>query len=328
MTQTDVFTPAVLLEIYRKALYIRCADEGVRAQIRSGNLMIGMHPPTGQEIIAAATGSLLNKEDYIVTIYRGLHDQLAKGMPFNRIVAEYFGRETGACKGKGGPMHITDPDHGVMMTTGVVGSGMPVANGLAWGSQIKGDGRVTVTNFGDGASNIGAFHESLNMAALWKLPVIFLCQNNGYGESTTYADATASETVAERAAAYGKNLVGVRVNGNDPEAMWTHMRDAIARARAGDGPTLFEATTYRFSGHYFGDPCQYMPKDELEAAMAKDPVAQTRQAVIDAGAATAEELDALKARYEAEVEAAIQFAKDSPMTALSEVATDVYGVEQ
>ena len=324
----QAFSPEILLDIYRKALFIRCADEGVRGQIRSGNLMIAMHPPTGQEIIAAATGCLLNTEDYLVTIYRGLHDQLAKGMPFREIVAEYFGRDTGACKGKGGPMHITYPEVGVMVTSGVVGSGMPIANGLGWASQIKGDKRVTVTSFGDGASNIGAFHEALNMAAVWKLPVIFLCQNNRYGEATTYEDATASKTVAERAAAYGDNMMGVTVNGNDPEAMWTAMRDAINRARAGKGPTLLEANTYRFSGHYFGDPCTYMPKEEMAEALANDPVVKVREQIIAAGVATAEEIDAMKAAFESEVEEAIQFAKDSPVIDVSEGTTDVYGDEK
>lgn len=319
------FSPETLLNIYRTALYIRCADEGIRGQIRSGNLMLGMHPPTGQEIIAAATGALLDAEDYVVTIYRGLHDQIAKGMPLKKIVAEYFGRDTGACKGKGGPMHLTYPDTGVMVTTGVVGSGMPIANGLAWASQIKGDKRVTVTSFGDGASNIGAFHEALNMAAVWKLPVIFLCQNNRYGESTTYEDATASKTVAERAAAYGDNMLGVTVNGNDPEEMWTAMRDAIERARAGEGPTLLEANTYRFSGHYFGDPCSYMPKEEVAEALANDPILRVREQVIAAGVATAAEIDTMKEAFDVEVEEAIQFAKDSPMTDVSEVTTDVYG---
>jgi len=301
------FSPETLLNIYRTALYIRCADEGIRGQIRSGNLMLGMHPPTGQEIIAAATGALLDADDYVVTIYRGLHDQIAKGMPLKKIIAEYFGRDTGACKGKGGPMHLTYPEAGVMVTTGVVGSGMPIANGLGWASQIKG------------------FHEALNMAAVWKLPVIFLCQNNRYGEATTYEDATASKTVAERAAAYGDNMVGVTVNGNDPEEMWTAMRDAIERARVGDGPTLLEANTYRFSGHYFGDPCTYMPKEEVAEALANDPIVRVREQIIAAGIVTDADIDAMKEAFEAEVEEAIQFAKDSPMTDVSEVTTDVYG---
>ena len=246
MTTAQAFSPAVLLEIYRKALYIRCADEGIRGQIRSGNLMIGMHPPTGQEIIAASTGCLLTRDDYVVTIYRGLHDQLAKGMPLKEIVAEYFGRATGACKGKGGPMHITHPASGVMVTTGVVGSGLPIANGLAWASQIRVDKRVAVVSFGDGASNIGAFHEALNMAAVWKLPVVFLCQNNRYGESTTYADATASKTVAERRgrpdAAGGQYLSlqrsllrrSLRVHAQGGGGRGSGQRSDQARARATD----------------------------------------------------------------------------------------------
>ena len=325
MTSADSFSTSVLLEIYRKALLIRVVDEGIRGLIRSGNLQIAMHPPTGQEIVAAAMGLNLESTDYLVTIYRGLHDQLAKGIPLKLVVAEYFAKVTGACKGKGGPMHMTHPASGVMVTSGVVGSGMPIANGLAWASQIKGDNRVTVTSFGDGASNIGAFHEALNLAALWKLPIVFLCQNNRYGESTTYADATASSTVAERAAAYGKNMVGVSVDGNDPESMWTAMRTAVVRARAGEGPTLLEANTFRLSGHYCGDSSQYIPQQEMEEAVANDPIKLTREAVIKSGAATEAALDEMKAAFEAELEEAMKFAHESPVPDLSEVETDIYG---
>jgi len=326
MTSVPSYSPEVLLKIYQIAAKIRTVDSGVRSIIRSGGLAIAMHPPTGQEIIAAATGAVLTKEDYLVTIYRGMHDQLAKGMPIDLLVAEYFGRATGACKGKGGPMHITHPESGVMVTSGVVGSGMPIATGLAWASQLKGDGRVTVTCFGDGASNIGAFHEALNLAAVWKLPVIFLCQNNRYAECTTYEDATGSKTVAERAVAYGENMAGVSVDGNDPEAMYEAIRAAVARARAGDGPTLLEAHTFRLSGHYFGDPSPYIPKEEMAEAMANDPVTLTRAAVLASGAATEAELVAMQAKLDAEFAAAVEFAQNSPTPDLSEVTTDIYGV--
>lgn len=326
MTAAKEFSAADLAAMYHKALYIRTVDEGIRGMLRAGRLALAMHPPTGQEMIAAAMGLHLEQSDYLVTIYRGLHDQLAKGMPLELVVGEYFGRATGACKGKGGPMHITHPASGVMVTSGVVGSGMPIANGLGWASQIKGDGRVTVTCFGDGASNIGAFHEALNLAAVWKLPVIFLCANNRYGEMTTYADATACEKVADRAAAYGPNMAGVSVDGNDPEAIWTAMRDAVARARSGEGPTLLEAHTFRLSGHYFGDANTYIPKEEMAEALAKDPIKVVREQVIAAGAATAEEIDGWQAGFQSQLDAAIEAAEAAPFPALEEVEMDVYGV--
>lgn len=325
MSNSAPFSPADLLEVYKKAIKIFTVDESIRGLIRSGAMHPVYYSPRGQEIVAAAMGVHLKPTDYLCTIYRGVHDQVAKGMPLTVLLAEYFMKETGACKGKGGAMHITHPETGVMVTTGVVGSSMPIANGLAWASQIKGDGRVSVATFGDGASNIGAFHESLNLAAVWKLPVIFLCQNNRYAECTQYADATASETVAERAAAYGPNMVGVSVNGNDAEEMWIAMRDAVARARSGQGPTLLEANTFRYMGHYFGDAAPYIPKEELEAEMANDPVVRIRQQVLDSGVASEADLDAIKAEIDAEFEAAVKFAKESPEPELDEVYKDIYG---
>ena len=325
MSASESFSPSALLEVYKKTLKINIVDEGLRKLIMSGTIHPVFHPPTGQEIVAAAMGAVLEPTDYLCTIYRGLHDQVAKGMPIKLIVAEYFMKATGACKGKGGAMHLTHPASGVMVTTGIVGSSMPIANGLAWASQLKGDGRVSVACFGDGASNIGAFHESLNMAALWKLPVIFLCQNNRYGECTTFADATSSETVAERAAAYGPNMAGVGVNGNDAEEMWTAMRNAVDRARAGDGPTLLEAHTFRFSGHYFGDPSPYIPKEEMAAEKAKDHIGRLRRQVLESGIADDAGLEKLKAELQAEFAEAVEFAKASPAPELDEVYKDIYG---
>jgi pyruvate dehydrogenase E1 component alpha subunit len=201
---------------------------------------------------------------------------------------------------------------------------LPIANGLALAAKLRNDGRVTVCTFGDGASNIGAFHESLNMASLWKLPVIFLCQNNGYGECTKYENATAVAHVADRASSY--NMVGVSVDGNDPAAMWHAMRDAVERARSGAGPTLLEANTFRFKGHYFGDPAAYIPKAEYETALARDPMPICRAAVLSSGAATEAQLQALATEINAEIDDALKFAADSPFPDLSEIDTDIYGV--
>ena len=226
------------------------------------------YSPRGQEAVAAAMGAALAPTDYLVTTYRGLHDQIAKGVPLPVLLAEMLGRAAGTGKGKGGPMHVVWPDVGLMLTTGVVGSGLPIAAGLAWAAQrgaAGGEpGRVTVVCFGDGATNIGAFHEAANLAALWQLPVVLLCQNNGYGEHTAFADHQRIEHVADRAAAYG--MPGVTVDGNDPEAVLGALRDATARARAGGGPTLVEAVTYRLFGHVFGDRMSYVDPAELEAA--------------------------------------------------------------
>src|SRR5579862_3430977 len=193
---------ATQIEIYRRMALIKANDERSRKIVKSGRLMMPYYSPRGQEVIPSAVAVNLKDTDYLCTIYRGTHDMLAKGFPLKDLWAEVAGRATGTCKGKGGPMHLTYPAKGVMVTTGVVGASMPIANGLAWGSQIRGDGRVTVAMFGDGASNIGAFHEALNLASVWKLPVVFVCQNNEWGEHTAY-DKTSNVRVADRAAAYG-----------------------------------------------------------------------------------------------------------------------------
>jgi TPP-dependent pyruvate/acetoin dehydrogenase alpha subunit len=322
MSSSSEWSPAALLGIYKKALLIRLVDERMRSLLSSGRLAAVYHPPSGQEILAAAMGVHLTPSDYLVCTYRGAHDQLAKGIPLRLLYSEYYGKSTGACRGKGGPMHITYPTNGIMVTTGVVGGGLPIANGLALASQLKGDGRVTLCSFGDGASNIGAFHESLNMASLWKLPVIFLCQNNGYGECTRYEVATAVAHIAERAASYG--MVGVTVNGNDPKAMWHAARDAVERARSGQGPTLLEATTFRFMGHYFGDPGTYIPKEEYAAALARDPMPVCRAEVLKTGAATEAELTQLQQEITAQIDDALKFAAESSAPELAEIDRDIY----
>ena len=220
-------------------------------------------------------------------------------------------------------MHLTCPEKGVMVTTGIVGSSMPIANGLAWASQLSDADTVAVATFGDGASNIGAFHEALNMAAVWKLPVIFLCQNNGYGEHTAYAKATSAECIADRGIAYG--IPGVRVDGNDPIAMYGAARTAVARARAGEGPTLIEAMTFRFHGHVFGDKDGYIPQAEKEAAIAADPYPRFRAKLIAEGIASEAELAAIEAGFEAELDEAVEYALSSPFPGIEELSTDVYG---
>lgn len=313
---------ATLKRIYTRASLIKLNDQLMRQTIRAGKLQIIYYSPRGQEIIPSAISDHLNEDDYLITIYRGLHDQVAKGVPLKQLWAEYAGKVTGTCKGKGGPMHITHPDTGVMVTTGIVGSGLPIALGMGLASQMDGSRRVTITNFGDGASNIGAFHESLNLASVWKLPIVFVCQNNLYAEHTSYRLGTAVENIADRAASY--TMPGLTVNGNDPVEMWRAAGEAIARARRGDGPTLLECRTFRFEGHLVGDDSHYIPKEEMAAAVAADPVPAFRQRLVDDYGVSIAELDAIDADNKAQVDEAVQYALASEYPALVENERDIF----
>jgi acetoin:2,6-dichlorophenolindophenol oxidoreductase subunit alpha len=325
MNQQSQPAPEILIDIYRRMSLIKQNDERFLSTIKAGKIVAPYYSPRGQEAIPSAVSVSLSNEDYICTIYRGFHDMLAKGVPLKLLWAEVAGRATGTCKGKGGPMHITHPATGVMVTTGIVGSSMPIANGLALAAQIRGEKRVTVAYFGDGASNIGAFHEALNMAAVWRLPVVFVCQNNGYGEHTRYEVATSAAHVADRAAAY--RIPGVTVDGNDPLAVHAAAKEAIDRARAGEGPTLLEATTFRFNGHVFGDADAYMQKGEKAAAMARDPVPKYRAWLVERQVADEGTLAAIEARIGADIDAAVEFALGSPGPDLAELQLDVFAVE-
>jgi acetoin:2,6-dichlorophenolindophenol oxidoreductase subunit alpha len=318
-------TPQDLVDIYKTAALIKLVDERIRSLLMSGEIALSYYSPRGQEIVAAATAQSLTPEDYVVTTYRGIHDQIAKGVPLRLLFAEYFGKVTGSCKGKGGPMHVTHPQSGVMLTTGIVGSGMPIANGLALASVLRNENRVVVTNFGDGASNIGAFHEALNLSALWKLPVIFLCQNNEYAEHTTYANGTSCANVADRAVSYG--IPGVTVNGNDPEEMYTAAAEAIASARAGHGPTLLEAKTFRFMGHFFGDDGSYIEEQIMADRVAKDPVPALRSRLLADGHADESALSAIENEATANIEDALEFARNSDYPDVGELGRDVYAEE-
>lgn len=311
------------LEIFRRMALLKANDERSRKMVTAGKLFIPYYSYRGQEVIPSAMSVNLTDRDYLCTIYRGIHDMLAKGLPLKDLWAEIAGRVDGTCKGKGGPMHLTYPQKGVMVTTGIVGSSMPIANGLAWGSQLSKDGRVSVATFGDAASNIGAFHEALNLASVWKLPVIFLCQNNRWGEHTAYAKATSVARIADRAASY--SMPGVHVDGNDPIAMYAAAREAVERARAGEGPTLIEAMTYRFHGHVFGDKDEYMDPDVKKAAIAADPYPRFRAKLIAEGNACEEQLAGIEADVEAQLDEATAFAFDSPFPGIEELTSDVYG---
>lgn len=313
------------MAMYQKMSLIKQNDDRVQKEMMAGKLVMPFYSTRGQEVIPAAVSVNLTKEDYVVTIYRGIHDSLAKGVPLKDLWAELAGRVTGTCKGKGGPMHITHPASGVMVTTGIVGSGIPIGCGLALSSQYKKDGRVTVSNFGDGASNIGAFHEGLNLASVWKLPVVFVCQNNQYAEHTSYKLGTSCDSVADRAASY--KMPGIRVDGNDPEAMYKVAKEAINRARNGEGPTLIEAMTFRFCGHTMGDDSHYIPKAEMEAAKAADPIPRYRQWLIDKGIATEESLTAIEQANANDLNEAVAYAYSCDFPDVIELKRDVFAEE-
>jgi len=255
--------PAILVDIYRQMARIRAVDKAIQAGLSSGKFLFSYWPLTGQEAIPATIAQLTSARDYMVTTYRGIHDQVGKGLDLEGLFAEAVGRETGVNKGKGGSPHISDPKSGSMLTTAIVGAGAPIANGLAFAAKSRGEDRVTIVNFGDGATSIGAVHEAMNFAGSWKLPVIFLCQNNQYGEYTRLADYTASQDFASRAAGYG--FKGVKLDGNDPVAFYHGMKAVIDEVRAGKGPVFVEALTYRLGPHAGVGDNQNAAADELKA---------------------------------------------------------------
>lgn len=316
---------AILLDIYRRMSLLKQNDERFRSVIQSGRIIGNYYSARGQEVIPSAVSVNLRPHDYVCTIYRGIHDSLAKGVPMKELWAELAGRATGTCKGKGGPMHISDPRTGVMVTTGIVGSSMPIANGLALAAEMRGEDRVAVAYFGDGASNIGAFHESLNLASLWKLPVVFVCQNNRYAEHTKYERGTAIDQIAKRAAAY--SMPGIHVDGNDPLAMYAAAKEAIDRARSRGGPTLIEAMTFRFHGHLLGDMDAYMDAGEKDDWMAKDPVPAFRAWLEAQGHASSGELDQMEREIAREIDEAVEFALSSPYPEPVEIRRDVFAHE-
>jgi len=318
----DGHSPDVQRDIYALMMLMKAADDRLSKGIGTGEFMCVYWPSRGQEAIAAAMGVSLRPDDQLVTTYRGLHDLIGKGVPLEEIYGEMMGRTVGASRGKGGTMHIAKPEKGVMLSTGIVGAGPPVAVGLALAAKRKGIDRVTVVSFGDGATNTGSFHEAANMAALWDLPMVFVCQNNLYAEMTPTADTMKLEQVADRAAGYG--MPGIRVDGNDPLAVKSELDAALQRARDGAGPTFIECVTFRFRGHYFGDRMPYIPKDQLAAAIAADPVPRFRSHLADTGICGEDELDRIDTEALATVETALKAVMSADSPSIDELDRDVY----
>ena len=314
--------PEVLKAIYGQMARIRAVDKAIQAGLSAGKFMFTYWPMTGQECIPATISQLVTERDYMVTTYRGIHDQVAKGVDLYGMFAEALGREDGVNKGKGGSPHISDPRSGSMVTTAIVGAGAPIANGLAISAKERGEDRVTIVNFGDGATSIGAVHEAMNLAGAWKLPVIFMCQNNQWGEYTPIPEYTASPNFFGRAEALG--FKGVQLDGNDPAAFYKGMSEVIEGVRKGNGPVFVEALTYRMGPHAGVGENYNADKDVLAAAKTRAPLEKTRALLIEAGISSEDELSALEAAAKAEVEDAIARALQSPVTPATETLTDVF----
>jgi pyruvate dehydrogenase E1 component alpha subunit len=288
----------------------------------SGRMAAVFYSPRGQEILAAAMAANLKPTDYIVTTYRGMHDQVAKGIPLRQLFAEYYGKATGTCKGKGGPMHLTCPEKGMMVTTGIVGSSMPIATGLGWAAKLDGKNRVSVANFGDGAANIGAFHESMNMAALWKLPVVYVIENNKYGMGTSVERASAVVDLYKHGEAFG--IPGEQVDGMDVVAVKAAGERAVEHARSGKGPYVLEMLTYRYRGHSMSDPGKYRTKEEVEKMRGeRDPIERLKKRMTDTKAMDEAALKALDAEVRRIVADAAEYATTSPEPDPKELWTDV-----
>lgn len=322
MTGSAEVSSADLRRLYEVMCKAEALDSRILKGIRSGEFATVIWPSRGQEAIAGALGLVLRRDDRLVTTYRGLHDHVAKGVPLAEILGEVLGTSVGACKGKGGTMHIAAPEQGLMMSTGIVGSGLPVGVGLAMAARMQKSDRVTAVTFGDGATNTGSFHEAMNLAATWQLPAVFVCQNNLYAEMTPIEETMAIPRVADRAKGVG--MPGVTVDGNDPVASYLALKDAVDRARAGKGPTLVECVTFRFEGHYAGDQNKYIPADQLAEARNADPMVTFREKLLTQYGFSEDDLKAIEAGAADEVEAAIQISKSSAPPDLAEIQRDVY----
>jgi pyruvate dehydrogenase E1 component alpha subunit len=301
---------AVRLRMYRTMVECRLFETRAQELFFEGLVRGTTHLGVGQEAVAAGFAAAMRHDDYTFATYRGHNHALARGTPMGPLYAELFGRAGGLMGGKGGSMHITDVEHHMLGSYAIVGAHLAIANGAAWSAQYRKSGQVAVCFFGDGATNIGAFHEALNMAAVWKLPVVFVCENNLYMEYTPIGAVTAvARPAADRASAYG--LEPIVVDGNDVDAVHEVAVAAIARARAGEGPSLIEALTYRHGGHSRADPGKYRPDEEVAAWKARDPIPRARQALLDAGADEAD-LDRIDAGAHAAVAGAEAYARNSP----------------
>jgi len=311
-----------LVYMYRKMLEVRRFEEKVW-DLFGRNIIPGtLHLYIGEEATAVGVCANLRVDDYITSTHRGHGHCIAKGADLKKMMAEILGKKTGYCKGKGGSMHVADATVGILGATAVVGSAIPIAVGAALSCKLRKSDRVVACFFGDGASNNGTFHESLNMAAIWKLPVIFVCENNMYAMGTRISNVTAIENIADRATGYG--MPGVTVDGNDVVAVYKAAKDAVERARNGGGPTLIECKTYRHKGHSRFDPAKYRPPEEVEEWMKRDPISRFKEKLIREGILTEEEADEIDKEIIGLVNESAKFAIESPFPKPEEALEDVF----
>ena len=316
----------LLMEMLRRMLRIRHFEEAVIRLVERGEIVGAAHSYIGEEAVAVGACLALRDDDWMTGNHRSHGHPIAKGGDVKRAMAELLGKATGFCKGKGGSMHLADFSIGILGESGILGSAIPTAVGAALGSKLQGNDRVAVPVFGDGASNEGAFHESINLAAIWKLPVIFLCENNQYAVSSSFKTMVASENISDRAAAY--NIPGVLVDGQDVIAMYEAVTEAVARARAGDGPSLIEGRTYRYYEHSLGlnriVRAPYRDDEEMEHWKQRDPIKIHKERLLSQDIATQDEIDQLEQEVMQQIDEAVEFARQSPFPEPSALFEDMY----
>jgi pyruvate dehydrogenase E1 component alpha subunit len=296
-------------------------EERVAQEFAAGKIPGFVHLSQGQEAIAAGAMAAINQDDYIITTHRGHGELLAKGGRPNEMMAELYGKKTGVMKGKGGSMHFADPSIGDIGADGVLGTGPVMSCGVGLSSKLQRDGRVTICFFGDGQTNTGRFHEALNLASCWKLPVVYLCENNRYGQSTCIYDCTNLTKLTDRAAAY--SIPGVAIDGNDVLAVYEAVSAAVSRAQKGEGPSFIEAKTCRLRGHFEGDGQSYRTKEETDECRKLDPIPRFKAKLIEMGVLTEEEAAKIYQEAVQEINQAVKFAEESPFPGIEEVYTDV-----
>jgi acetoin:2,6-dichlorophenolindophenol oxidoreductase subunit alpha len=308
--------------IYERMTAIRAFEERVAGLFADGKIAGFVHLYAGEEAVAVGVCAHLDDGDYITSTHRGHGHCIAKGVPMGEMMAELFGRTGGSCKGKGGSMHIADVSRGMLGANGIVGGGPPLAAGAALSAKVRGTGAVAVCFFGDGAAEQGTTHEAMNLAAIWKLPVVFVCENNQFAESTPVGYHCAATSIADRAASY--SIPGVTIDGYDVIAVYEAAGEAIARARRGEGPSLLEAKTWRYFGHFEGDQVTYRTAEQSAAYREHDPLTTFSAQAVDRGLLKQEEVDRMRSEAEQEVDRAIAFAEASPEPAPEDALTDVY----
>ena len=317
------YSKKLLTELYGKMVTIRLFEQTVESHFLAGEIPGFVHHYIGEEAIAAGIMANLTNRDYIESTHRGHGHTIAKGADLKRMMAEIFGKATGYCKGKGGSMHIADFSIGMLGANGIVGGGYTLAVGAGLATKLSGEDKVSVVFFGDGASNRGTFHEALNMAAIWQLPVLFVCEMNQWASTTPYRTTTSVENIADRCQGY--SIPGYVVDGNDVLAVYEAAKDIVADIRAGKGPALLECKTYRIKGHFVGDPEKYRTKEEVQHEFeTNNPITRFEEKVLKAGALTQADLDAVYKQAEQEIAEALKFAKESPEPAPEAIYEDLY----